>query len=274
MTALFLLGTVLIAGTPAAAEEVKVLKSAGCKTEYFLMKDLADSYAAKTGTRIQLGNTGNKKAMNLLMDHRINFAFTCKTIDQLARKLKLDPKIVGTWKSVPVAIDPIVIVANRDNGVENLSRAQLTELFQGKIRNWKELGGNDLAVITAYMNPALESGVTLLFKEFTVGIDGKLDESAHLGDGPSNLGHYISLHPGAVTFMGLNSYDENDGVILSIDGVAPSRENIFSGAYNLAATYYLTLTGEENREVSDFINFVQSEEGAKAIKVNFIPYAQ
>lgn len=235
------------------------------------MKDLADAYAAKTGTRLQLGNTGNKKALNLLMDKRINFAFTCKTIEQLAKKLKLDRNVVASWKSVPVAIDPIVIVANRDNGVENLTRDQLTALFQGKIKNWQELGGKDLTVKTAYMNPALESGVTLLFKEFTVGLDGKLDESATLGDGPSNLGHFVARTPGAVTFLGFNSYDPNDGVILSIDGVVPSRENILGGAYKLAATYYLTLSDDMNPELSDFVKFVQSAAGTKAIAENFIP---
>lgn len=256
------------------AAEVKVLQAAGCKTEYFLLQDLAKAYMDKTGTKLQLGSTGNKKALNLLMEKKIDFAFTCKTIDQLAKKLNLDPAVVGSWKSIPVAIDPIVVVANRENGAQNLTKDQLTSLFQGKIANWKELGGNDLPVKIAYMNPALESGVNLLFNEFTVGEGGTLAENAQLGDGPSNIGNYVSLTPGGVMFIGFNSYDEKYGDILSIDGVAPTRENILNGSYPLAASYYLTLAGDENTDVSEFINFVRSDEGIKAIEINFIPSVQ
>lgn len=251
-----------------------ILKSAGCKTEYFLLQDLAEAYKTKTGTTVQLGNTGNKKALALMMDRKVDFAFTCKTIDQLSGKLKLDPAVVGSWKSVPVAKDPIVIVSNRANGAQNLTREQLTDLFQGKIANWKELGGNDVAVKTAYMNPELESGVNLLFKEFTVGEKGKLDVNAELGNGPANLGHYVARTPGAVTFIGFNSYHEEDGDILSIDGVAPTRENILNGTYALAATYYLTLNEKENADLTEFINFIRSEDGTKAIAENFIPYSE
>ena len=46
----------------------EVIKAAGCKTEFFLLKDLAEAYKEKTGNKLQLGNTGNKKAVNLLLD--------------------------------------------------------------------------------------------------------------------------------------------------------------------------------------------------------------
>ena len=208
------------------------------------------------------------------MDDKIDFAFTCKPISQLSQKLKLDPEVIASWKSIPIAMDPIVIVSNHKNGVQNLSTEQLTAIFQGKIHNWTEVGGNDLPVRTAYMNPELESGVNLLFKEFTVGTDGRLDPNAILGEGPSMAGNYVALTPGAVTFMAFNSYRDKYGDIVAVDGIHPSRENITSGQYGLTATYYLTLAGDAKKDVADFLDFTRSEDGTKTIEMNFIPYSE
>jgi len=253
----------------AQAEEI-VLKAAGCKTEFFLLKDLAKAYKDKTGNKIQLGNTGNKKAVNLLLDEKIDFTFTCKPISKLTKGLKLDTAAVSPWTSTAIAKDPIVVVSNVKNGVQSITSEQLTKLFQGDITNWKELGGNDLQIRTAYMSPKLESGVVLLFKEFTVGSKGTLDEKAMIAKGPSMLGNYASVTPGAVTFMGFNSYRDKYGDIVELNGVAPTRENILNGSYGLAATYYLTLDGRNNKAVNDFVEFVQSEDGKKSIEENFI----
>jgi phosphate transport system substrate-binding protein len=255
------------------AEDV-VLKAAGCKTEIFLLKDLAKAYKAKTGHKIQLGNTGNKKAVNLLLDQKIDFIFTCKPITKLTKGLKLDPDAVSSWSSVAIAKDPIVVVSNVTNGVQNVTSEQLTKLFQGDIANWNELGGVDRPIRTAYLSSKLESGIVLLFKESTVGSKGKLDERAMIANGPSMLGNYVSVTKGGVTFMGFNSYQKKYGSILDIDGVSPTRENILSGKYGLAATYYLTLAGTNNKSVADFVQFVWSEDGKRAIDENFISVSQ
>lgn len=251
-----------------------VIKAAGCKTEFFLLQDIAEAYKNKTGHKMQLGNTGNKKAVELLLEKQIDFTFTCKPIGKLTKGLKLDPAAVSSWKSIAIAKDPIVIVSNSKNGVQNITSEQLTTLFQGNITNWKELGGNDLQVHTAHMSSTLESGVVLLFKEFTVGNDGKLDEKAMIANGPSMLGNYVSVTPGAVTFMGFNSYREKYGEIVQIDGVAPTRENILNGTYGLTATYYLTLDGGDSETVADFVKFTQSEDGKQSIDQNFISVSQ
>lgn len=268
-----LLADFLLSASAWAADQV-VLQAAGCKTEYFLLQELAAAYTAKSGPKLQLGSTGNKKAVDLLMENKIDFSFTCKTIQQLTKGLKLDPKAVVGWTSIPIAKDPIVVVANSKNGVTGLITAQLTEIFQGIIANWQEVGGSDLPILTAYINPALESGVVLLFKEFTVGEEGKLDDKARLGDNPSMLGNYVAMTPGGVTFMGFNSYQEKFGTILAVDGVMPNRENILNGAYKLAATYYLTMSGKENKDVAAFLQYVQSEEGKAVTGKNFIPFIQ
>lgn len=255
-----------------ALGENVVLKAAGCKTEYFLFKDIAEAFNKQTGNKVLPGGVGNKKAINLLMNKQVDFAFTCRPIEKLTKKLKLNPADVVGWKSIPIAMDPIVVVSNAENGVHTLTTDQLIQVFSGKIKNWKEIGGNDLPVRTAYLDPKLESGIVLLFKEFTVGNNGQLDPNAQTADGPSLLGNYVTQTPGSVTFMGFNSYKKSYGDIVSIDGVAPTRENIMSLSYGLAAIYYMTLDARENHAVSNLMNFIKSDTGKQSIDQNFIAY--
>ncbi|MBU1638953.1 MAG: substrate-binding domain-containing protein [Proteobacteria bacterium] len=256
------------------AAEKEYLASAGCKTEHFLLVDLAEAYQQKTGKTIRIASTGNKKAIDLMLDNKIDFAYTCKPIISLSKKLKLDASKISTWKSVPIAKDPIAIVSNKKNGVSDISVAQLTALFEGKIKNWQEIGGTDLPVLTAYINPELESGTVLLFKEFTVGMDGKLDPGAKQLNGPSMLGNYVAATPGGVTFIPLNAYDEKFGDIVKIDGVEPVKENILNGKYSLSATYYLTFDQSDNKDLADFVEYCLSAAGQGVVAKNFIPYSQ
>jgi ABC-type phosphate transport system substrate-binding protein len=56
-----------------AFSETDNLKTAGCKTEIYLLKDIAEAYKEQTGKTLRLGNTGNKKAVNLLLEKKVDF---------------------------------------------------------------------------------------------------------------------------------------------------------------------------------------------------------
>ena len=133
-------GVFLILPIVTLQAEEAVLTAAGCPTEYFLLTDLAEAYKANTGQSLQIGKTGNKKAVILHLEQKIDFTFTCKPIQKLTKGLKLDPNAVSSWSSVAIAKDPIVVVSNAGNGVDNVTSEQLTKLFQGDIANGNERG--------------------------------------------------------------------------------------------------------------------------------------
>ncbi len=257
-----------------ALSETDHLKSAGCKTEIYLLKDIAEAYKAQTGKSIRLGGTGNKTAVDLLLEEKVDFTFTCKPVDKLAKGMKLDKEQVSSWQSIALAKDPVVIVANRDNGITNLTTDELTKIFQGEISNWRELKGNNLPVFPAYLSDDLESGLVLLFKEFTVGDKGELTDNAMKAKAPDMLGNYTSVTPGAISFMNFNAYDEKYGKILKVNGILPNEENIRNGTYPLTATYFLTIDGRNNLAVAEFIAFTKSESGQNAINKNYISVSE
>jgi len=246
-----------LAGSPA--------HSAGCKTEHFLITHLAGPYEAATGQTILPGSTGNKKAIHLFAEGKLDFAYTCKPHEVLARKFQIDPPAAADWASVIIARDPIIVVAHPSDGVENLTLAQLKALFAGDITNWSDVGGSDLAVTTSYLDETVESGVVTVFKETTIGAGGNLDPSAKTLPSPKQVGYYTKSTPGAVSFMALNSYKPEFGQIISVDGVAPDKELIAQGEYPLSVTYYVVYDRNKADVATSFLGFVGSSEGQALI---------
>ena len=71
------------------------------------------------------------------------FGFVCCPLS----KKEVEKKKILVY---PLALEPILILVNQTNPVNNLSRQQVRDIFAGKISNWKEVGGNDqpIAVVT------------------------------------------------------------------------------------------------------------------------------
>ena len=269
---ILVMGIFLMSQLSLYAQSKTHLKCAGCKTEFFLMKDLCKAGSGKSDCSIKPGKTGNKKAIELLLQNKIDFAFTCKPISKLTKKLKLDEAKVASWKSIAIAKDPIVLVTNNECGITNLTVEQITDIFNGSITNWKDVGGKDMPIKIGYIDPKVESGMLLLFKEFTIGINAEITASAKKLDDPAKLGNFVGVTPGGITFMAYNSYIKRYGNVLKIDDINPSNENILNGKYKLAATYYLTIPDEKNETIMKFVNYCLSAEGKKVIGKNFIPY--
>ena len=260
--------------TNLLAEGTPQLSAAGCKTEHFMLKDLAVNYKEKTGNSIRLGRTGNKKAVTLLLNGEVDFAYTCKPIAKLSKKFKLDGASITDWTSVPIGKDPIVVITNYVNGIEDISIKDLKRVFKGEVKNWQELGGNDLPVVVGYLSEDIESGVVLLFKEFTVGNKASFAPDGVKLDDPVKVGRFVYSTPGAISFMSMNSCKDKKSTILMVNGYEPTTENILNGKYKLSATYYITAPVKKNALVADFIAYSQSYEGQAVVGKSFIPYTK
>lgn len=60
--------------------------------------------------------------------------------------------------------------------------------------------------------------------------------------------------------------------LLSIDGVAPTKENIQNGTYPLVSEFYAITAGTENQNVQKLIDWILSEEGQAMVeKVGYVP---
>lgn len=190
-----------------------------------------------------------------------------------SRKMKLDERIRlkktnETVKEVPIAQDDICIVVNPANKINRLTKEQLADIYTGKIKNWKELGGDDLPIVI--LSRETNSGTYETFKEKVLKGRNYAKSSLML---PSNgsMVHTIGQTTGAIGYIGF-SYVEKTTKTLAIsfdygkNYVLPSKGTTQSKQYPLIRTLQLYFLAESESKVEQFIDFMLSEDGAKLLK--------
>ncbi len=153
-------------------------------------------------------------------------------------------------------------------GVENLTRQQLVDIFTGQITNWKEVGGPDQKVVL--VNRSKASGTRATFKKYALG--GAEEAAGIEEDSSGNVRKIIKETPGAIGYLAL-SYLDGSVRALSIDGVAPTKENIVEGKYPVWAYMHCYTKGTPQGAVKAFLDYLMSDEVQKTVvpQLGYIP---
>lgn len=171
-------------------------------------------------------------------------------------------------KAHTIAMDAIVLIVNPANGLEDLSKQQVKDIFTGKIKNWKELGGSDLKIVTVSRDSA--SGTFEAFMEY--GLDKKrvrpdaLTQSSNQG-----VANIVAQTPGAIGYIGIG-YISPKVKALKYNGVAASRETVLKNKYSLSRPLFMYTASDMKPEVKKFMDFVKSAEGSALVEeAGFLP---
>ncbi len=184
---------------------------------------------------------------------------------------------------VIIAYDGISVVVNKDNPVEELTVEQISKLFTGEIKNWKEVGGNDAAVVIASRDSS--SGTFVFFREHVVQLEGKAKENDYSKDAlflasTSAVRGECASNANAIGYIGLGYLDDSVKPIKvkaddSSAGVTPSVENVKNGTYPIARALYI-YTPHPVNELTDiaqaYLDFVLSDAGQAIVaEIGFVP---
>ena len=141
---LALVMALLAFGAGVACAENIVIK--GSTTVLPIAQVTLEAYMkANPGSNISLSGGGSGEGIKALIDKSTNIANSSREIKKTEEDLAKS-KGVNPMETV-VAIDAIVPIVNPRNPVKNLSVDQLSQIYQGKITNWKEVGGEDLEIV-------------------------------------------------------------------------------------------------------------------------------
>jgi phosphate transport system substrate-binding protein len=187
-----------------------------------------------------------------------------------------------------VALDGIAVIVHSQSKVDNLTLQQVSDIFAGKIKNWKELGGADMP-ITLYGREN-SSGTYEFFKEHVLGKDanGKqvdYSPSTQVLQGTAALGEAVARDVKGIGYGGVGYFAErNDIKILHIKkdqnstAISPAENNkvnydvIWNGDYSISRYLYCFTNGEASGKVKDFMDFITSEAGQNVVKtMEYIP---
>lgn len=190
-------------------------------------------------------------------------------IGNSSRELKESELEQGLVSNV-VAIDAIAIVTDIDNKTDNLTKEQLIDIYTGKIRNWKEVGGDDLPIVV--IGREAGSGTRSAFEEI-LGLEEKCEYANEVNESGPIVAKVRSI-PGAIGYVSLDVVDDSIKT-LAIDGVYATDEAIIDGSYSLQRPFVMATKGtieEQSEQVQNLFKYIYSEDGRKIIEsVGLIP---
>ncbi|MBS9338325.1 phosphate ABC transporter substrate-binding protein PstS family protein [Fructobacillus sp. M2-14] len=153
-----------------------------------------------------------------------------------------------------VAVVGIVPIMNQGTGVTNLTQSQLTDIFTGKVKNWKEVGGKDQEIVL--VNRAAGSGTRAAFEKW--GMNGAHSKEAQEQDSSGMVKSIVKTTPGAISYVAF-AYKSNDVTMAKVNGVEPSNENVENGSYPLWSYEHIYTNGKGNAQVQKFLEYMESE---------------
>lgn len=184
-------------------------------------------------------------------------------IGNSSRNLKPEELSNGCVENV-VALDGIAVIVDKNNGVTDISSENLKKLYTGEIKNWKELGGADEAVVV--IGREAGSGTRDAFEEL-LELKDKCDYAQQLDSTGAVLAKVAST-PGAIGYVSLDVVDESV-LSVSIDSVEANEQNILAGKYLLSRPFVMATMGDvssQNELVQKWFEYVNSEKGKEIIK--------
>ena len=257
----------LTAGTAVAAESI-VIK--GSTTVLPVAQGTLEAYMkANPGVQISLSGGGSGEGIKALIDKTTDIATSSREIKEkeieLAKSRGVNPV------AHVVAYDAIIPVVHPKNKVTNLSIDQLSQIYQGKITNWKEVGGEDLKIVVISRDSS--SGTFESWDHFVMK-KAKVTPRAQMLASNGALVTAVAKNRYALAYLGIG-YINQSVKPLMVNGVRASIQTAMSREYPMSRELYMYVNGEPGGAVAKYIAFVKSPAGQKIVaKEGFVPVVE
>jgi len=241
------------------------LIATGCSvSNVAYLSGLAREYEKETGTRISVLGGGSLRGLMDLTANRVDFAASCKG---------WVPGDRDDFEFIPVAQDALVFIVNKSNPVNNITVRRIRDIYDGKITNWKQLGGPDLMLQSFISTPEGMGGVGQSLTEMV--LKGKKpvqhSNSVMLPSSAALSEQGVEITPGGFASTGFGSARKRNVKMLKVNGVEATKKNIMSGKYPFKRPLYLVIKKNSKPEVRKFVDFALSKKGQGLISSYGIP---
>ena len=180
----------------------------------------------------------------------------------MADLVKLPPE-TASLKSVIAARDGIAVVLNPANKVEALTIDQVRDIFCGKVKNWKELGGDDHAI--AVISREAGSGTRSSFEQIVGNV--KLTGDALIQDSNGTIRETVANDAHAVGYLSHGLINDKIKAV-PVDGYPCTEKDIMAGNYKLVRPVFLMTQANPSPACQAFLDYILSLEGQELIHKN------
>lgn len=233
-----------------------VLPLAQKEAEVFMKKN--------AGKSVTIIGGGSGVGISALLENSTDVAMS-------SRKIKMDERMKmqdagRAYKEVIIANDALSVVVNPANKVSKLTRDQLEGIFTGKIKNWKEVGGDDMKIVV--YSRETSSGTYEFFKEHVM---NRKNYASSVLNMPATgaIIQSVSQTKGAIGYVGLAYVSkEVKDIAVSYDGktfVTATIESAKNKSYPIVRPLFFYYPTTKEASVKPFIDYVLSPEGQKIV---------
>jgi phosphate transport system substrate-binding protein len=200
-------------------------------------------------------------------------------IAMASRKMKVDEKLKmqeagRAYKEVIIAYDALSVIVNPSNKVSQLTREQMEGIFTGKIKNWKEVGGDDMLIVPYSRESS--SGTFEFFKEHVM-LNKNYGTGILLMPATGAIVQSVSQTKGAIGYIGL-AYSESTVKDLKVSFdkgktyIAPSVASAKDKSYPITRPLYYYYQTKSEKLVKPYIDYILSDAGQKVVSdVGYVP---
>jgi phosphate transport system substrate-binding protein len=220
---------------------------------------LVEAFRAKHPTvRFVFDDVGSAAGMTLAASGDVDLATSSATPA---------PDIAATVTTVPVGSSATAIVVNATNPVRGLTKAQVRDVFSGAISDWGALGGppGKIVVVVREATSAIRSN----FDAYFFGGKGTYAPDALELNSGDEIIRAVSGRATTISMLTISAPMRAEPRIraLTIDGVAPTKENVVAGLYPVRRPLFLVYNEKRVRPaIRAFLELVRSPEGQRIIE--------
>ena len=181
---------------------------------------------------------------------------------------------------IVIARDAIAVIVNPRNPISQLTLQQISDIYSGKINNWKELGGEDRPIVR--LSRETNSGTHVYFLEAVLRLGQKDNKTLFSQDTlllPSSEGIISEArdNPNVIGYDGLG-YVTSEVKIIAVardaEGsyILPSAETVNAGTYPISRDLYMYTNNEPSGAIQTYLEWILSPEGQKIVTtLGFVP---
>lgn len=230
----------------------KPLTIKGSDTMVILGQRLAEEYMkAQPGSVVQVNGGGSGTGIAALINGTVDLAMSSRPMKD-DEKTKVRQSRGGEVVEQPIALDALGVFVNASNPVQSLTIAQVKDIFQGKTRNWSEVGGPN-APIVLYGRES-SSGTYDYFREHVLA-KGDFAPNVQTLQGTAAIINAVGHDVNGIGYGGI-AYAKNVRALgISADGkppVAPTEATVADGTYPLSRKLFLYYAQNAPERVTKF----------------------
>lgn len=256
-------------GGLAASSHAEPLKINGSTTVNLPVAEAAEILRSERGLEIRVDTQGGSSGgISALGDGLAHIGMSSKPLTESDRSKHPDVD----FRAIHIGEDAVAMIVSRDvwdAGVRSISKEQMRGIYEGRTRNWRDLGGPHRRI--AFFNKEPGRGTWEVFAHWLYGSSKNtpLVSFPEVG-GNEETRNKVASTRGAISQLSSSWADNKTVFALALQNdagalVQPTSANIASHRYPMSRPLFLLTNGEPDGDVKTFVDFLLSDRGQSLV---------